>query len=296
MCRINNQAFSLCMKNNIPVYARFQWLNHPKVVQVVEKFLPKYRTGRRGYDKAVMFQWLIYKQLMNCTYRDLESMTGIDHTTFVKFRKRLSVRFWFASVFRSLSSFLAEQLESISLILDSSFVETYSKHEEEGSAYSGYKEKEGYKLHQFIDFDTRLPLLQFASAGNMADVNGGKILVNRAPPNWRVDEFSADKGYDSEFFVSEIWGKWEPKIAIPQRNFFFDGNGLNRKKRGAHRSRDPSLYRKRTEIERYFSRKKNVFNLGEEKTRHLKNFRDNCFLTSIMEILEWLSKHPDFQV
>ncbi len=41
------------------------------------------------------------------------------------------------------------------------------------------------------------------------------------------------------------------------------------------------------EIERYFSRKKRVFRLGEERTRHLKNFRANCYLTSIMEILEW---------
>lgn len=47
---------------------------------------------------------------------------------------------------------------------------------------------------------------------------------------------------------------------------------------------------KRGEIERYFSRKKRVFNLGEERTRTLKNFRANCYLTSIMEILEWTTK------
>ena len=59
------------------------------------------------------------------------------------------------------------------------------------------------------------------------------------------------------------------------------------------RSFDRSLYKKRTEIERYYSRKKRVFNLGEERTRHLKNFRANCYLTSIMEILEWLANHPE---
>jgi hypothetical protein len=56
------------------------------------------------------------------------------------------------------------------------------------------------------------------------------------------------------------------------------------------RSHDRSLYKKRTEIERYFSRKKHVFHLGEEKTRHFKNFRANCYFTSIMEILEWSAK------
>lgn len=43
---------------------------------------------RRGYDKVLMFRWLMYRQVMGCSYRDLESMTGIDHSTFIKFRKR----------------------------------------------------------------------------------------------------------------------------------------------------------------------------------------------------------------
>jgi len=46
-------------------------------------------------------------------------------------------------------------------------------------------------------------------------------------------------------------------------------------------------FNKLSEIERYFSRKKRVFNLGEERTRGLKNFEANCHLTSIAEILEW---------
>jgi hypothetical protein len=74
------------------------------------------------------------------------------------------------------------------------------------------------------------------------------------------------------------------------RQFRHDGNERNRRERGSYRSHDPTLYRKRTEIERYFSRKKHVFHLGEEQTRHLKNFHANCYLTSIMEILEWSTK------
>ena len=32
----------------------------------------------------------MYKQLMGCSYRDLESMTDIDYTTFIKFAKQYS--------------------------------------------------------------------------------------------------------------------------------------------------------------------------------------------------------------
>lgn len=277
--------------NNIPVYARFQWLNHESVKKVLIRFLKPNARGRKGYDKIYMFCWLMYKQLMECTYRDLESITGIDYTTFIKFRKRLSAKNWFADTFTILSSYISKYLNGISLILDSSFVETYSGHDEEGSGYSGYKEKNGYKLHQFIDYKSRLPLLQAVSAGNVADINGGHRLLNRAPPKWQVKTFAADKGYDSEYFVQSIIEKWNPKVAIPVRNFKYSGNDLNRAIRRKPRSHDPKLYRQRTEIERYFSRKKNVFNLGEEKTRHLKNFRDNSYMTSIMEILEWSVKN-----
>ncbi|MBI2591194.1 MAG: transposase, partial [Candidatus Brennerbacteria bacterium] len=55
------------------------------------------------------------------------------------------------------------------------------------------------------------------------------------------------------------------------------------------RSHSNKLYRTRTEIERYFSRKKNVFHLGEEKTRGIKAFEANCYMTSIMEYLEYIA-------
>ena len=277
--------------NHIPTYARFQWLNHESVKKVLTRFLKPNARGRKGYDKIYMFSWLMYKQLMCCTYRDLESMTGIDYSTFIKFRRRLSTQGWFSGTFTVLSSFVSKYLNGISLILDSSFVETYSKQDEIGSGYSGYKEKNGYKLHQFIDYRSRLPLLQSVSAGNVADINGGYHLLGRAPPDWNVQTFAADKGYDSEYFVNSIIKKWDSKVAIPMRRFAHDGNETNRKLRGANRSHSKKLYRQRTEIERYFSRKKNVFNLGEEKTRHLENFRDNSYLTSIMEILEWSIKN-----
>lgn len=278
------------MKKHIPTYARFQWINSPVLRTTLKPFF-KYRGGRRGYDKITLFLWLMYKQLHSCTYRDLESMSGIDHTTFVKFRSRLKQTLWFERMFRRLAAFVLSHRPSFDLILDSSFVETYSGHDEEGSAYSGYKEANGYKTHEIIDYTTKLPLFQAVTPGAVADITMGEHLVSRAPPDLPVCTFAADKGYDSESFVHAIRMKWDSRIAIPQRHHTHDGNALNRKLRGAGRTHDSALYKRRTEIERHFSRKKGVFHLGEERTRHLENFRANAYFVSGLQILEWLSKN-----
>lgn len=278
------------MHQRIPAYARFQWLNHP----VLRKLLsPSFRycgTGRRGHDKVTMVLWLMYKKLHNCSYRDLESMSGIDYTTFVKFNTRLKKALWFPRLFEKLVARVLARTDILNLILDSSFVETYSKHDEDGSGYSGYKEKNGYKTHEIIDWKTRLPLLQSVSAGNVADITEGERLVERAPPSLRVRSFAADKGYDSEYFVHRIRAKWRnTRVAIPVRRKQGD-DGRNRAGRAKERSCDRRLYKRRTEIERHYSRKKRVFNLGEERTRTLENFRANAFLASSMQILEYLAK------
>lgn len=278
------------MYEHIPAYARFQWLNSTILVKTLRPFFRYAGTGRRGYDKVTLVRWLMYKQVMGCSYRDLESVSGIDHTTFIKFRKRLAQRGVLAYLFERLASRTVRKRKKLDLILDSSFVETYSTHDEKGSGYSGYKEANGYKLHEIIDFSTRLPVFQSVSSGNVADITGGRALLDRAPPSLPVSSFAADKGYDSESFVFAIREKWGAKVAIPQRHHAHDGNALNRRLRGSARTHDRLVYKRRTEIERYFSRKKGVFNLGEERTRHIENFRTNCFLTSCMEILEWLSR------
>lgn len=106
----------------------------------------------------------------------------------------------------------------------------------------------------------------------------------------------ADKGYDGSDFVNRVFHRWKGiKIVIPLRR---TNQGkvakrreseLNRILKGAERDLNPDLFKKRTEIERYFSRIKRVFGLGEERTRGLINFRANCYLVSIARILEWLA-------
>ncbi|MEJ0053140.1 MAG: transposase [bacterium] len=215
------------MEKCIPTYARFQWINHPLVRTVLAPFFPYAGTGRRGYDKVTLFLWLAYKQLHGCTYRDLESMSGIDQTTFVKFRGRLKQSRGFEHLFGCLTQRVLAHLPALNLILDSSFVKTYSGHDEEGSAYSGHKKANGYKTHEIIDRDTRLPVFQSVTPGAVADITEGRRLVSRAPPDLPVASFAADKGYDSESFVFDLARKWSIEPAIPLRRMKKDGNRTN---------------------------------------------------------------------
>ena len=275
----------------IPVCARFQWINSETVEKILSKFLKPSPKGRRGYDKVWLFRWLMYKQLTGHSYRDIESMTGVDYSTFIKFRQRLIQQLFFPVIFKNLIKNIALNLKEVTLVIDSSFVETYSRKDEIGSEYFGYKEKNGFKVHQAIDYKTRLPLLQFSTPGARADITWGGNLIRAAPKHWRVKAVLADKGYDADHFVHEIKLKWKKvKVGIPLRRLVYPGNWLNQFLRRWPMSLNPRFLAKRTEIERYFSRKKRVFKLGEERTRHLKNFRANCYLTSIMEILEGMSK------
>lgn len=69
-------------------------------------------------------------------------MSEIDHSTFVKFRGRLKKTLWFDRLFRCLVKHVIGDRKILNLILDPSFVETYSRYDEQRSGYSGYKDKE----------------------------------------------------------------------------------------------------------------------------------------------------------
>ena len=198
-------------------------------------------------------------------------------------------------MFRVLSSVIAMHLTTIIDVLDSSFVETYSTHDQRVPNTRG-AEKERLKLHQIIDYETRLPLCQAATPGARPDVTWGERLIRRAPSSWKISGLLADKAYDSWRFVAAVHQKWNGvRVGVPVRRTHTEvvnphDPGVTKNRRGKESDRylRKRFLAKRTEIERYFSRKKRVFNLGEERTRHLENFRANCNLIAIMEILEWL--------
>ena len=253
----------------IPIYGRFQWVNSELTARTLEKFFKPASKGRKGYDKVWLIKWLIYKQITTCSYRDLETMTGVDYSTFIKFRKRLIKKLWFPTVFKKLRDNIVSSIQELILINDSSFIQTYSKHDEHGSEYNGYKEKNGFKLHQIIDFKTRLPLLQIATPGARSDIMLGKNLIRGSPQKWidKVIGFLADMAYDGEEFVFQIRQKLKnAKIGIPVRRTHKEVLGFhseeiirNRKGKEGGRTLNRSFLNKRSEIERYFSRKKRVF-------------------------------------
>jgi len=183
----------------------------------------------------------------------------------------------FPRIFASLTSALAGSLPKIIAILDSSFVETYSGRDEAGSEYNGYKEGNGFKAREIIDFKTRFPLLQAATPGARAAVVWGEHLIRGAPPSGNVRGLLADKAYDGWRFVAEVKQKWrDAKVGIPVRRTIHERKHpflpeviRNRASKEAGRYLRRSFLNRRTEIERYFSRKKRVFRLGEERTRGL---------------------------
>ncbi len=282
----------------IGTYQRFQWINDTRVDDILNYYLKPESLGRKGYGQLLLFKWLIVKQLHNCSYRDLESLSGIDYSTFIKFKNRLKKNNWFEKVFNKLTTIIGKVLSSLSCLQDSSFVETYSKRKEQGAEYNGHKEKIGFKLHQILDYATRLPLRQTLTAGARSDVRVGTKLINKVSKYWKVKEWLADKAYDAGYVIDQLRWKWKGiKIGIPVRRTSQEARGsktrLTKEQealKAKERTLDQKFLNKRTEIERYFSRKKRVFNLGKERTRGLNNFKTHCFLTSIMEILEWLTK------
>jgi len=84
------------------------------------------------------------------------------------------------------------------------------------------------------------PLRVILSAGQIADIDQATALIERQPAGFVV----ADKGYDSDSFVSAIEAQGAKAVIPPRSN------------RRNPRSFDRHLYRDRNLIERFFCRLK----------------------------------------
>jgi IS5 family transposase len=281
---------------HIPVFARFQWLNNERIFSLVARAFPYAGTGRRGYNPTLLLRWLLYKHGVGCTYRDVESMSGIHHTTLIKFRRKLQSQGQLERLFQAIVQAITKGRD-LTLIIDSSFVEQYARQREGGAEYSGYKRKTGFKAHEIIDFHTRLPIAKIVTGGARADVTLAHHLITQLPDEWAVAAFLGDKGYDSNDLVQQIKHKWDGvQVSIPVRRTSQAARGCkrqetekNRQAKRANRNLTISLYNQRTEIERYFSRKKGVFHWGSERTRGIENCATNVTLTDVMAQLEYLA-------
>lgn len=254
--------------------------------------------GRPGYDKEMLFGWLLVKKVMDWDYRTVAAMAGVSHPTLMRANTVFLMKRVYQRLFIHLvkSAYRNGLIKGIHVALDSSFVPTFSGKEERGSAgWNGFKGSYGFKLHLLVDATTQFPIALIVGDGLTHD---GKIaipLLKRARP-WlhRVGYILADKGYDDTDIVTYIAKSLQAKAGIPIRkksklakiknNRY--GNVLNWKLKARGRSLKHSILNRRTAVERVFSSLKRTYHLGHEESRGIIAFAKQVYLSLICYMLK----------
>lgn len=262
---------------------------------LIEKLYPRkgFVGGRIGYSKEEVFKWLLVKKVTNWAYRNLTDLTGISHQTFI----RRNQQFLEGNVYQKFFQHLIVQavqsgfIRGVKVALDSSFVPTYSQRKEMGSeGWNGFKKSFGYKLHVLIDVETRFPIALIITNGLAADGTLAIPLLKKAKRYLKKQGYVlADKGYDDTDIVNWIVKMLHSKAGIPMRkksklakgkkNRY--GNLLNWKMKASGRMFKRSIYKLRTEVERFFSQLKRTYFLGKEFQRGIEAFTKNAYLALI---------------
>lgn len=269
---------------------------------IIETLCPRkpFIGGRIGYSKELLLGWLLVKKTTNWGYRTIGELANISHSTLV----RANRKFIKNRAYNKLLIHLVKIAYRVGLIvgkrvaIDSSFVKTFSKKEEEGSSiWNGKKESYGFKLHALIDAKTGLPIAIIIGNGVAHDGQFAVPLLKRARP-WlkKVGYVLADKGYDDLEIVCYIAKKLKAKAGIPMRKKSIlakgkkdrYGNLLNWRLKAVGRTFKKSILNYRTEIERFFSTLKRSYHLGREAVRGIEAFMGNAYLACICLILKKL--------
>jgi hypothetical protein len=256
--------------------------------------------GRPGYDKELLFIWLLIKKVTNWDYRTIASMAGMSHPTLIRANDLFIRKGIYQKVFVSLVKLAWKQglIKGKYVALDSSFVQTFSREQELGSeGWNGHKKAFGFKVHLLIDAETNIPIALIIGNGLAADCTLAIPLLKKARP-WlkKVGYILADKGYDDSGIVNWIVKSLEAKAAIPMRkksklargkvNRY--GNLLNWRLKAKGKSFKKSIYNKRSSVERVFSVLKRTYHLGHEEMEGILNFAKNTYLALISYMLKKL--------
>lgn len=267
---------------------------------LINKLYPRetFIGGRIGYPKEEIFKWLLVKKITNWDYRSISDVSGISHSTFV----RRNQQFEGKNIYQKFFQHLVKQAVKTGLIegnkvaIDSSFVKTYSHKKEVGSlGFNGHKKAFGFKLHTLIDVKTKFPLAVVVTDGLKNDCPIAIPLLRKAKPYLKKHGYVlADKGYDDTSIVAWIMNFLHSKAGIPMRkksklargkpNRY--GNLLNWRLKAVGRIFKKSIYKLRSEIERFFSTLKRTFYLGKELTRGIASFTRNAYLSLISYCLK----------
>lgn len=269
----------------------------PLVAKLCEKSVSeKFVGGRNGYDKEILFGWLLIKKVTNWDYRTIASMAGVSHPTLI----RANEYFLKKHVYEKILVAIIKQAYEKGLIkgkyvaMDSSFVHTFSKKGELGSeGWNEFKQGFGYKLHLLIDAETKFPISMCITNGIAADCTLAIPLLKRAR-YWlkKTGYILADKGYDWGDLVNWIAQNLHAKAGIPikrhkrGKNYSWESATRNFQLKAQGRTLKKSIYNKRTAVERVFSVLKRTYHLGKEETRGIINFTKNAYLTLICYVLK----------
>jgi transposase len=262
---------------------------------LIDKLLPRkgFIGGRIGYPKPLVFKWLLVKKVTNWAYRNITELSGISHQVFV----RRNQDFLTHNVYQKFFQYLVSQavhmglIQGVKVALDSSFVKTYSTKRELGSeGWNGFKDAFGFKLHALIDTETRFPIALIITNGLAHDGTLAIPLLKKSKRYLKKHGYVlADKGYDDTDIINWIVKMLKSKAGIPMRkksklakgkkNRY--GNLLNWRLKAAGRTFKKSIYKFRTEVERFFSQIKHTFHLGKEYCRGIEAFTKNAYLACI---------------
>lgn len=285
--------------------------NLPKKVQFLEGFSfplikelckktsnEEFVGGRPGYDKEILFFWLLVKRVTNWDYRTISSMGGMSHPTLIRANNLFIQKGIYQKVFVDLVKLAYKEglIKGKFVAMDSSFIPTFSGKEELGSdGFNGHKKAYGFKLHLLIDAETSIPLALIIGNGLAHDGTLAVPLLKKARP-WlrRCGYVLADKGYDDMDIVNWIVKSLNAKAGIPIRNKDIRakgkinryGNLRNWRMKAAGRTFKKSIYNRRGSVERIFSSLKRVYHLGKEEMRGVLNFAKNVYLALISYILK----------
>lgn len=269
----------------------------------IKKFAKKTSTelfvgGRPGYDREMLFMWLLVKKVTNWDYRTISSMAGLSHSTLVRANSYFLQKGIYQRIFVHLvrAAYQKGLIKGRYVAMDSSFVHTFSKRGELGSeGWNGFKEAYGFKLHLLVDCETKFPIALVVTNGLASDNTLAIPLLKKAK-RWLIEAgyVLADKGYDDGDIVNWIVKMLSSKAAIPVRaksklakgkkNRY--GNLLNWRLKAKGRTFKKSIYNKRTTVERVFSLLKRTYHLGKEETRGILNFAKNVYLSLICYMLK----------
>lgn len=258
--------------------------------------------GRPGYDKELLFVWLLIKKITNWDFRTIASMAGMSHPTLIRANNLFISKGIYQKVFVSLvkSAWKQGLIKGRFVAMDSSFVKTFSKKQELGSeGFNGHKKAFGFKLHLLIDAETQIPIALIIGNGLANDGTLAVPLLKRARP-WlrKVGYVLADKGYDDTDIVNWVVKELEAKASIPIRDKsklakeskrkgkLRYGNLTNWRLKSYGRSFKKSIYNKRSSVERVFSYLKRTYHLGKEETRGILSFAKNTYLALISYMLK----------